>query len=49
MLPAAAGIDIVVRYVTRATDRFEMRNRLYQMILKLLHESDMPRLEDPKA
>ncbi len=49
MRPAAAGIDIVVRYVTRAADRFELRNRLYQMILTLLHDSDMPKLESPKA
>jgi small-conductance mechanosensitive channel len=37
MRPAAAGIDILVRYVTRATDRFEMRNRLYQTVIQLLH------------
>jgi small-conductance mechanosensitive channel len=36
--PAASGIDIVVRYVTRAGDRFDMRNRLYQSVIDLLHE-----------
>lgn len=35
--PAAAGIDILVRYVTRAGDRFEMRNRLYSTVIELLH------------
>jgi small-conductance mechanosensitive channel len=36
--PAASGIDILVRYVTRAKDRFEMRNKLYQVVLELLHK-----------
>jgi small-conductance mechanosensitive channel len=38
MRPAASGIDIIVRYVTRAGDRFEMRNKLYQTVIKLLHD-----------
>jgi small-conductance mechanosensitive channel len=38
MRPAASGVDIVVRYVTRANDRFEMRNRLYQSVIDLLHK-----------
>jgi small-conductance mechanosensitive channel len=37
MRPGASGIDIVVRYVTRAGNRFEVRNRLYQKVLGLLH------------
>jgi small-conductance mechanosensitive channel len=36
--PSASGIDIEVRYVTRATERFEMRNRLYRHVIDLLHE-----------
>jgi small-conductance mechanosensitive channel len=43
--PAASGVDIVVRYVTRAGDRFDMRNRLYQSVINLLHKQqpdDMP-------
>jgi len=36
--PAASGIDILVRYVTRAKDRFEMRNKLYQVVIDLLHK-----------
>lgn len=35
--PASSGIDIIVRYVTRAGDRFEMRNKLYQAVMDLLH------------
>jgi small-conductance mechanosensitive channel len=38
MRPAASGIDILVRYVTRAADRFETRNRLYQSVIDLLHK-----------
>jgi small-conductance mechanosensitive channel len=41
MRPAASGIDIVVRYVTRAEDRFEMRNRLYQSVIGLLHKPEL--------
>jgi hypothetical protein len=40
MRPAASGVDIVVRYVTRAGDRFDMRNRLYQSVIDLLHKPD---------
>ena len=40
MRPAGAGIDIIVRYVTRAGDRFEMRNRLYQAVIGLLHQPE---------
>ncbi len=38
MRPAASGVDLVVRYVTRAGDRFDMRNRLYQSVIDLLHK-----------
>jgi small-conductance mechanosensitive channel len=38
--PAASGIDVLVRYVTRAGDRFEMRNKLYGAVLELLHEPE---------
>jgi small-conductance mechanosensitive channel len=36
--PAASGVDVVVRYVTRASDRFETRNRLYQAVLDVLRK-----------
>ena len=38
--PAASGIDILVRYVTRAGERFEMRNKLYGTVLELLRNSE---------
>lgn len=40
MRPAASGIDILVRYVTRAGGRFDMRNKLYQTVITLLHDPD---------
>jgi small-conductance mechanosensitive channel len=36
--PSGSGIDILVRYVTRASERFGVRNRLYQRVIDLLHE-----------
>jgi small-conductance mechanosensitive channel len=36
MRPAGAGVDIVVRYVTRAGVRLETRNRLFGTVLKLM-------------
>lgn len=34
--PATPGINVQVRYVTRAADRFEVRNRLYRHMIELL-------------
>lgn len=36
--PSGSGVDLEVRYVTRASERFEMRNRLYRRVLSVLHE-----------
>jgi small-conductance mechanosensitive channel len=52
MRPAASGVDIVVRYVTRAGDRFDMRNRLYLSVIDLLRKPDgppSPSTEQPMA
>lgn len=35
--PSATGVDLVVRYVTRATGRLERRNTLYHCLLETLH------------
>ena len=40
MRPSAAGVDVVVRYVTHASERFEMRNRIYQSVIDLLHRPE---------
>jgi small-conductance mechanosensitive channel len=37
--PSGSGVDLEVRYVVRASERFEMRNRLYRRVFNLLHES----------
>jgi small-conductance mechanosensitive channel len=42
MRPGASGIDIVVRYVTRASDRYEVRNRLYLGFIDVLHKTPKP-------
>ena len=34
--PAYGGVEVVVRYVTRASDRFALRARLYQAAVQLL-------------
>jgi small-conductance mechanosensitive channel len=39
--PSGSDIDIQVRYVTRASERFELRNRLYQRVIDLLRKQDM--------
>ncbi len=36
--PSGAGVDILVRYVTRASERFAMRNRLNERVLDVLHQ-----------
>jgi small-conductance mechanosensitive channel len=40
--PSAAGVEVQVRYVTRASERFDVRNRLYQDVVDLLHEHSSP-------
>jgi len=36
--PAGSGTNIQVRYVTRASERIEMRNHIYQSVLDVLHK-----------
>ena len=36
--PSGSGVDLEVRYVTRAWERFEMRNRLYRRVFIVLHD-----------
>jgi small-conductance mechanosensitive channel len=40
--PSSSGIGIQVRYVTRASERFELRNRLYQRVVELLQQPAKP-------
>jgi len=41
MRPASSGVDVIVRYVTRAGDRFDVRNKLYLAVLDLLHRPEV--------
>ncbi len=36
--PGANGLDVVVRYITRAPQRFDVKSRLFQSIVELLHK-----------
>jgi len=36
MRPAPSGIEVQVRYVTRANERYQLRTRLYQALVELL-------------
>jgi len=36
--PSGGGLDVLVRYVTRASERFELRNRLYQKLIEVLRD-----------
>jgi small-conductance mechanosensitive channel len=40
--PSGSGIDILVRYVTRASERFEVRNRIYQPVIDMFSEKVAP-------
>lgn len=44
MRPGIYGLDLIVRYVTRAAERFDVRNRLYQRVIDLLHQPAVPAL-----
>ena len=44
--PSASGIEVLIRYVTRASARFEVRNRLYQKLFEMLRD---PGLQSPSA
>lgn len=43
LVPSGSGFDIQVRYITRASDRFETRTVLYQRLFDLLHVSSDPK------
>ncbi|MGZ4835950.1 MAG: mechanosensitive ion channel domain-containing protein [Terriglobales bacterium] len=43
--PTSSGIDVHVRYITRAGERHAMKTRLYQALVELLHR----RQDDPAA
>jgi small-conductance mechanosensitive channel len=40
--PSALGLVIYVRYITRANERQEVRARLYQAVVELMHKRNIP-------
>ncbi len=49
MRPSGSDIEILVRYVTRASERFGVRNRLYQRVIDLLHKEKNAASAEPAA
>lgn len=53
MRPAPAGIEVQVRYVTRANERYQLRTKLYQTLVELLGrrglQTPLPAIPDAKA
>ncbi|HUX43374.1 MAG TPA: mechanosensitive ion channel domain-containing protein [Terracidiphilus sp.] len=47
--PSGAGIEVHVRYVTRASNRFDLRNRLYQRMVELLRPQRSSHPEQQQA
>jgi len=37
--PAVGGVEVSVRYITRASERFQLRARLFQSAVRLLGKS----------
>src|SRR5580658_3703973 len=37
MRPSGAGVEVLIRYVTRASERLKVRNRLYVRVIDVLH------------
>jgi small-conductance mechanosensitive channel len=40
--PTNLGVNVVVRYITRAQERHEVRARLYRAVVELLHQKHIP-------
>jgi small-conductance mechanosensitive channel len=52
--PISGGVEIAVRYITRANERYQMRSKLYQAAMNLISKKDaqepssIPGKQDPK-
>jgi small-conductance mechanosensitive channel len=40
--PSGAGVTVSVRYITRATERYQVRAKIYRAIVELLHNRPEP-------
>jgi hypothetical protein len=36
--PSSNGLDVIVRYITRAPQRYEVKSRLFEAIIALIHK-----------
>jgi len=45
--PSGSDFSLQVRYVTRASERFQLRNRIFQRVIDLLHVPGTPTPLDP--
>jgi hypothetical protein len=45
--PTGSGVNIVLRYLTRANERHEVRARLYRAAVDLLHKKQVPEPASP--
>lgn len=46
--PSANGLDVMVRYITRAPRRYDVKSRLFQAIVELIHKPN-PAIEQPRG
>jgi len=46
--PVVGGVEISVRYITRANERFQLRAKLYQAAVDLLGQQAVPRTAGPQ-
>ena len=40
--PTSVGVSVLVRYITRAHERYELRSRLYAAVVELLRKKNIP-------
>jgi hypothetical protein len=47
--PTTAGVEVHVRYITRASERYATRTKLYQALVELLHKRHAGTLAESSA
>ena len=43
--PANTGVDVIVRFITRASERFGQRNKIYEAMVGLMEGTERPALD----
>lgn len=49
VMPTSLGVNVQVRYITRAHERYELRSRLYAAVVELLRKRNIPESAVEKA